>query len=112
MPLTTGEVALLASVAGLLGAAGGVLGRWYSFRKMIDDKQDASRCATCRKEVDAKIAGLREELRGETSKYGAAQAELGKTLAVLQAKLEMMDQTLHEVRQDVRVLRNHGAMIE
>ena len=101
----------IGAVLAVLGGGGllGLLGKLYSLRKTIDDKQDAKDCATCRKEIDALLVTLRDEVHTRANKsdlaaHAAILADHGKSLAVLEANLQALTESTHRIERMVEQL--------
>lgn len=108
MTLDTGSIIAILSVLG----GGGILGllaKGYSVAKSIDDKQDAKACATCRKELDAALVAMRDEIHARAAQrdidaHAAILADHGKSLAVLEANLQALTESTHRIERMVEKL--------
>jgi len=101
----------LGIILGLLGGGGllGLLGKAYAKMKQLDDKQDKSACLLCRKEIDSLFIAVREEIhtrahKSEVIAHAALLAEHGKSLAVLEANLRALADSMHRVERLVEQL--------
>jgi len=105
------DTASIVTILGLLGGGGilGLLGKLYALRKALDDKQDSKACGICRKEIDALLSTMREEVHARANQrdidaHAAILADHGKSLAVLEANLQALTESTHRIERMVEKL--------
>ena len=78
-------------------------------RRAVEGAQPKAACLVCRREVEASLTALKDEVHNRAHKseviaHAALLAEHGKSLAVLEAHLQALNDSMHRIERLVEQL--------